>query len=325
MRLTGTVLSGTNNIFEVECDDRDENKNPVVRLCSFKSKRLKITEKYYNPLCPGDRVEIEIEEKSSEKGQILALLPRKNSFVRWNVKGRAPQLLASNLDQIILVTTPAEPEFRPRFIDRELVQAEYQGLNPVIVVNKCDLPEAAAPEFQKMISIWKSLGYEIHLVSAKTGEGIEGFSDLIRGKLSALVGQSGIGKSSLINATDSTLFLRTGELSQKYGKGCHTTTKGTLLHIKLKKSGSGEETASIIDTPGVRRFVLNEIEAENLALYFREMEPLIGKCKFGMNCKHESEPGCKILEAVDSGRISAERFESWQRIREEIRTGAWED
>jgi len=328
MQLEGTVLSGSNNIFEIECDDKDEEGSSIIRSCSFKSKRLKLDTKYYNPLAPGDRVVIEIESAKDEKGQILSLIPRKNAFLRWNIKGRAPQLLAANLDYIILVTTPGEPEFRPRFIDRELVQAEYQNLTPIIVVNKYDLPEAQDMDFQNRLSIWEELGYKVLRLSAKTGEGLQEFAELITGKLSALVGQSGIGKSSLVNVLDNSCVLKTGSLSKKYGKGSHTTTKGSLMHIHLNESivgGIQNVYASIIDTPGVRRFVLNGIEADDLALYFREFEPLIGKCKFGTNCKHESEPGCKILEAVEAGHISEERFESWQRIRDEIKTGSWED
>lgn len=328
MQLEGTILSGSNNIFEIECDDTDDEGNHIVRTCSFKSKRLKLNTRYYNPLAPGDRVQIEIEASEDEKGQILSLLPRKNAFLRWNIKGRAPQLLAANLDYIILVTTPGEPEFRPRFIDRELVQAEYQNLTPIIVVNKYDLPEAQDADFQNRILIWEEVGYKVLRLSAKSGEGLTEFAELLMGKLSALVGQSGIGKSSLVNVLDNTCVLKTGSLSRKYGKGSHTTTKGTLMHIHLNESimgGVQNAYASIIDTPGVRRFVLNDIDADELALYFPEMEKLVGTCKFGTNCKHETEPGCKILEAVQAGIISEERFESYLRIREEIRTGSWED
>ena len=328
IHLEGTVLSGSNNVFEIECDDTDDDGNHIRRACSFKSKRLKVETKFYNPLAPGDRVQIEIEDSEDEKGQILSLVPRKNAFIRWNIKGRAPQLLAANLDYIILVTTPGEPEFRPRFIDRELVQAEYQNLTPIIVVNKYDLPEAQDPDFQNRLSIWEEIGYKVLRISAKTGEGLPELAELITGKLSALVGQSGIGKSSLVNVLDNSCVLKTGSLSKKYGKGSHTTTKGTLMHIHLNESivgGVQNVYASIIDTPGVRRFVLNDIAADDLALYFPEMEKLVGSCKFGTNCKHESEPGCKILEAVEAGLISEERFESWQRIREEIKTGSWED
>lgn len=324
----GTVLSGSNNTFEVECDEKDADGNPVICHCSFKSKRLKLDNDYYNPLAPGDTVTIETESLDSKKGQILSLIPRKNAFVRWNVKGRAPQLLAANIDYIILVTTPSEPEFRPRFIDRELVQAEYQNLVPIIAVNKYDLKEAQNPDFQNRLSIWEELGYTVLRISAKTGEGLSELAELINGKISALVGQSGIGKSSLVNVLDNSCVLKTGSLSQKYGKGCHTTTKGTLIHLHLNESlvgGIKNAYASIIDTPGVRRFILNGISYENLASYFPEMRPYIGTCKFGASCMHKTEPGCKILEAVYAGKISEERFESWQRISEEIRTGSWSD
>lgn len=328
--ITGTVLSGSNNVFDIECEEKDSDGNSfkTVRSCAFKSKRLKVDAKYYNPLAPGDKVEIEFEDDNDEKGLITSLYPRKNSFVRWNVKGRAPQLLAANLDYIILVTTPGEPEFRPRFIDRELAQAEFENLTPIILVNKYDLQEAQDPDFQNRLSIWEELGYKVLRVSAKTGEGLPELAGLLSDKLSAFVGQSGIGKSSLINVLDSTVVLKTGSLSKKYGKGCHTTTKGTLMHIHLNESlvnGIPNAYASIIDTPGVRRFVLNAIPAEELALYFREIKPLVGKCKFGASCRHETEPGCKILEAVYSGAISEERFKSYQTIRNEIETGSWAD
>lgn len=326
-QLTGTVLSGSNNIFEVESIN-EEDGSSFIRSCTLKSKRLKSDKKYYNPLAPGDVVEIEVDDMEDKKGQITNLVPRKNEFVRWNVKGRAPQLLAANLDYILLVTTPEEPDFRPRFIDRELAQAEHQDITPVIVVNKCDLPMAQDPDFQFRLSNWEELGYKVFRISAKTGEGLTELAGFIQGKLCALVGQSGIGKSSLVNVLDDTCVLKTGSLSKKYGKGSHTTTKGTLMHIKLKESlvgGIHGPATSIIDTPGVRRFVLHDIPAEDLALYFKEMAPMVGQCTFGMSCTHTSEPGCKILEAVYSGVISEERFDSWKRICEEIRTGSWCD
>lgn len=328
-KVTGTVLNGSNNVFDVACDDEDSpSADPHIYECSFKGKRLDTDSKYYNPLAPGDRVEIETDDFDEDKGQILSLLPRKNKFVRWNVKGRCPQILAANLDNLLLVTTPDEPPFRARFIDRELAQAEFQGLEPIIIVNKYDLPAAQDVDFQNRLSIWQELGYTVLKISAKTGEGMTELAALLAGKLSALVGQSGVGKSSLVNVLDSSVVLKTGSLSQKYGRGTHTTTKGTLMHIHLNESlveGLPNVYASIIDTPGVRRFVLHDIAADDLALYFREMKPLVGKCAFGMSCRHKSEPGCKILEGVYAGEISEERFESWQRIKEEIETGNWSD
>ena len=158
--MQGTVLAGTNNTFTVECDD------DVTRFCTIKGKVLKSDKQFYNPLAPGDVVEVESDPINEEKGQVISLLPRKNTFLRWNVKGRCPQLLASNLDYLILVTTPDEPPFRPRFIDRALAQAEHQGITPIVVCNKYHLAEAMqndgrTEEFDQIdrrLTIWGQLG-----------------------------------------------------------------------------------------------------------------------------------------------------------------------
>ncbi|MCR5289696.1 MAG: ribosome small subunit-dependent GTPase A [Treponema sp.] len=319
--MQGTVLGGTNNIFSVECEDT------IIRQCTLKGKKLKTDTQSYNPLAPGDFVEVECDILDAEKGQITECLPRKNAFVRWNIKGRSPQLLAANLDYLLLVTTPEEPPFRPRFIDRELAEAEYEEITPIIVVNKYDLPAANDIDFQNRLSIWESLGYTVLRISAKTREGLPELAQLIQNKACALVGQSGVGKSSLINVLDNTCVLKTGSLSQKYGKGSHTTTKGTLIRLHLNESIMGYKNAisSVVDTPGVRRFILHNIPAADLAFYFREFKPLLGSCTFGMSCTHLTEPGCKIMEAVHAGSISEERYDSWQRICKEIKTGSFED
>lgn len=328
--MEGLILAGTNNLFSVECEDE------VIRSCTIKGKVIKTEKEFYNPIAPGDVVKIEVDSLNDKKGQIISLKPRKNTFLRWNVKGRCPQLLACNLDYLILVTTPDEPPFRPRFTDRALAQAEHQGITPVIVCNKWDLAEkmqldGREEEFNKIekrLSIWEELGYRVLRISAKTGEGMQEFAELLEDHLSAFVGQSGVGKSSLINVMDNSCVLRTGSLSKKYGRGNHTTTKGTLIHLVLNETlteGVQGRKADIIDTPGIRRFVLDDIEADDVALYFREFEPFIGKCKFGLDCKHDTEPGCEIKAALERGDITEERYDSWKRIAHEIRTGEWED
>ncbi|HBG66540.1 MAG TPA: ribosome small subunit-dependent GTPase A [Treponema sp.] len=320
--MQGLILNGSKNVFEVECDDA------ITRDCSIKGKILKTDSGYYNPLAPGDIVELDDATLEEDKGQITALVPRRNEYVRWNIKRRLPQLLAANLDYLLIVTTPDQPPFRPRFIDRAIAQAEYEKITPVIVCNKYDIPAAQDDELQERLHIWENIGYTVLRLSAKTGEGMMELAELLSNKLTALVGQSGVGKSSIINVLDNNVVLKTGSLSQKYGRGCHTTTKGSLMHIKLDEALTGGirgVTANIIDTPGVRRFLLHDISAENLALYFREFVPFLGKCAYGMSCSHLSERDCAVKQAVEEGHISRERYESWQRIQEELRTGSFED
>ena len=206
----------------------------------------------------------------------------------------------------------------------------------MVVCNKWDLAEAMQTDgneaeyeqIDRRLQIWEELGYKVLRISAKTGEGMQQFAELLENHLSAFVGQSGVGKSSLINVMDNSCVLKTGSLSKKYGRGSHTTTKGTLIHLTLNESlleGIKGRRADIIDTPGIRRFVLDDVAADDLALYFKEFEPFIGKCKFGLNCSHISEPGCAVKQAVEDGQITQERYDSWHRISEEIRTGSWED
>lgn len=328
--MQGLIIAGTNNLFTVECEDE------VTRNCTIKGKVIKSDKEFYNPIAPGDVVEIEPDPLNDKKGQVLSILPRRNTFLRWNIKGRCPQLLACNLDYLILVTTPDEPPFRPRFIDRALAQAEHQGITPVIVCNKFDLAEKMRQdgredefdEIEKRLSIWEDLGYKVLRISAKTGEGMTEFAELLEDHLSAFVGHSGVGKSSLVNVLDDSVVLKTGSLSKKYGRGSHTTTKGTLVHLTLNETlteGVHGRKANIIDTPGIRRFILDDIQASDVPLYFREIEPFVGKCKFGLGCSHITEPGCAITQAVRDGNITEERYDSFQRIADEIRTGRFED
>ena len=320
--MQGLILNGTKNVFEIECEDG------LIRDCSIKGKILKAGEGYYNPLAPGDRVMLDDSTLEEEKGLITDLIPRKNEFVRWNIKKRQPQLLAANLDYLLIVTTPDEPPFRPRFIDRAIAQAEYEGIEPVIVCNKYDLPAAQDDIFQDQLKVWEEMGYKVIRSSARTREGIEELAHLIENKLSALVGQSGVGKSSITNVLDNNVVLKTGSLSQKYGKGTHTTTKGALIHLQLDEAlmgGLHGSTADIIDTPGVRRFLLHDITADNLALYYKDFVPYLGKCEFGMSCSHISEKGCAVKKAVEDGKISPLRYDSWLRITEEMKSGSFED
>jgi len=318
--IQAVVLCGSNNSFDVETDDG------LVRLCSLKGKKLKDCGGCYNPLAPGDRVEILPDELDPARGQIVSLVKRRNRFERWNQKGKSAQLLAANLDYVVCVTTPSCPPFRPRFVDRALIQADAAEIPVLILLNKADLPVNA--DIEDRLADWERLGYEILRVSAATGYGLDRLRERLAGRRSALVGQSGVGKSSLLNALCVNLDLRTAALSQKFDRGTHTTTRGRLYHLPdlpSFESPCAPLRTSIIDTPGVRRFVLHGIEPDQLALYFREMQGLVGRCSFGLSCSHQHEPGCKILEAVYSGVIHEQRYDSWRRIKDELAGGKWAD
>ncbi len=316
--MNGLILNGSKNVFQVECEDG------AVRDCAIKGKILKNVEDCYNPLAPGDIVVLDDETLESDRGLIASLVERKNRFVRWNIKKRQPQILAANLDFLLIVTTPEQPNFKPNFIDRALAQAEKEEIVPVIVCNKYDLPKSADREFQAHLKMWESIGYKVIRSSARTGEGIEELAHFIENKTCAFVGQSGVGKSSIINVLDNSVVLKTGSLSKKYGKGCHTTTKGTLFHLELNEAlmgGLKDSRANIIDTPGVKTFLFHDISADNLQFYYREFAPYIGKCKFGMSCSHINESGCALKKAVEEGKISSLRYDSWLRCTEELKSG----
>lgn len=298
--MEGLVIAGTNNFFTVERKDEKQF------LCSIKGKVLKLDGNVYNPLCPGDI--IEFEEVEDGKGVITSLQTRKNVLTRLNIKTCNPQFLAANIDLIICVTTPSSPPFRPRFVDRVMVQAEKEGIPVLVLVNKVDLPFDSS--FDARISNWQKYEYEVLKVSATENINIEALRKRIKKLKVAVVGQSGVGKSSVLNALYPSLSLKTSTISYKYDRGVHTTTKAMLFKI--------DETL-IIDTPGIRNFSLWGINEKELISYFPDMKEFEGKCKFGLSCKHEKETGCQVLKALDEGLILYDRYESYLRMKEEIR------
>ena len=308
--MQGLVLSGANNFFAVRTPEGN-----VVR-CSIKGKKLKESRGYYNPLAPGDTVDIEYDTIHPDQGQITALVPRRNGFIRWNQKTRSPQLLAANIDLLLCVTTPANPPFRPRFTDRTLVQAAAEGIPALIIVNKIDLgiPESV----RERIRDWQRIGVQVCEVSAKTGEGLESLVRLLSGKTCAVTGQSGVGKSSLLNSLDPSLALKTADISFKYDRGIHTTTQGVFLPMTFTAHDGTRLPFNIIDTPGIRHFALWGIKPEEVIFYFPEMEATAIQCTFGLSCSHIHERGCRILEELDAGHIHPDRYESWRSMRDEL-------
>ncbi|MCL2761936.1 MAG: ribosome small subunit-dependent GTPase A [Treponema sp.] len=294
--MNGLVLRGSRNIFTVQMGNGDELQ------CRIKGKILKDAEGFYNPLAPGDRVKLETD-------MIIALEERKNLFSRFNQKGNCPQLLAANVDLVLCMTTRVSPPFRPRFLDRVLLQADIAGIPAVIVCNKVDIANNDV-DIDERLEDYKRLGYTVLELSAVTGKGIDELRKTISGKYAVLVGQSGVGKSSLINALLPELNIKTGAINEKYDRGNHTTTLAFMVEVA--------PDTNIIDTPGIRRFVPAGIGPQEVALHMREFAPLAGKCTYGLSCSHRIEPGCKIMEAVAAGIIHEDRYESFMRIHDEL-------
>ncbi|MCL2191235.1 MAG: ribosome small subunit-dependent GTPase A [Treponema sp.] len=310
--MSGMVLYGSKNIFAVRPDGMAGKLE-----CRLKGKILKDAEGFYNPLAPGDRVKVQTDRPGT--GMIVALEERKNMFSRFNQKGGSSQLLAANIDQVLCITTRRSPPFRPRFLDRVLLQADIAEIPAIIICNKIDLDERVGHDGRldadERLEDFRRIGYDLVEVSAKTGQGLDLLRRCIAGKRSVLTGQSGVGKSSLLNALVPGLDIRTGAVNEKYDRGNHTTTLASM--IELPGFSEAADTC-IIDTPGIRRFVPDGIDKDGLVVHLREFAPLAGKCTYGLSCSHRREPGCKIMEAVDAGVIHEDRYESFLRIFDEL-------
>ncbi|MCL2765048.1 MAG: ribosome small subunit-dependent GTPase A [Treponema sp.] len=300
----GLVIRSSRNIMVVRMESGEELE------CRIKGKVLKGCENFYNPLAPGDWVIAE-RQKDSGSALVLSVEKRRNLFCRYNQKGDASQLLAANIDLVLCVCTAVSPPFRPRFIDRVLLQADIAEIDAVVICNKTDLFHDDI-DIDERLEEYSRIGYRLLRISAKTGEGIDELRSGIAGKTCVLTGQSGVGKSSIINALEPKLDLKEGELNEKYDRGVHTTTMSFMFDIPSC------EDAKIIDTPGVRQFIPDGIEAGELITVMRGFAPLAGKCSFGLSCSHKTERGCKILEAVHAGVIHEDRYESFIRIMDDL-------
>lgn len=250
----------------------------------------------------GDRVRIRIIEPGV--GAIEAVEPRTRVLSRRAPGGRREQILLANPDQVAFVVAAAEPEPNLRMLDRLLVVAERESLPAAILVNKIDLTGRKAAE--EIFEAYPPLGYPVVFVSVKSGKGIDEVRRLFQGKISALAGKSGVGKSSLLNAIQPGAGMPTQAISQSTGKGRHATVFPELIPL----SGGGY----IADTPGLKAFALWDIEPEEVDGYFRELRPLVQECAFS-DCTHLHEPDCAVVRAVEDGRVDPGRYESYVRIR----------
>ncbi len=301
----GVVIRKTNNSYLIETSGG-------TLTCGLAG-RLK-NETRIDPVVIGDVVRwIEI---GSETGQIVEVLPRRNHLARRSAvpmpSAHAHEhLIAANVDQIVAVFAAANPCPAWNLLDRYLVSAESAQIPAAICLTKLDLvegrPEAA--EIRAVMAEYQAIGYPAILTSAVTGAGLGELNLSLRDRLSVLVGKSGVGKTSLLNAIEPGLGLRVQETSQKTGKGRHTTTHFETFAL----AGGG----FIIDTPGIREFGLWDVEQDDLALFFPEMRSLVGACKFGLDCQHDQEPGCAIRQAVGAGAISPYRYQSYLKLKRE--------
>lgn len=269
-----------------------------------------------NLIVVGDEVHIKIINKDSMEGVIEEILPRKSKLSRpspHDKSGLSEQIIVANLDQIVIVVSTMHPPIKPGLIDRYLAAAEFLELTPVVCINKIDLVE---PDLiKRILAPYRALGYECHEVCAINKTGIEPVMEKLHGKTSVIAGHSGVGKSSLLNAIQPDLKLKTGNISAWHDKGKHTTSAISLMPLAIG--------GFVVDTPGIREFGLWGITQENLAFYFTEFRPFIDDCKFSP-CSHLHEPSCAIKAALADGKISAERYESYVRIYESLSSGRWD-
>ncbi|MHB9294327.1 ribosome small subunit-dependent GTPase A [Pillotina sp. SPG140] len=295
--MKGLVVRGSHNIFSVYAEGQTVE-------CRIKGKILKELPGYYNPLAPGDIVECVLNVQSPQYGFITAVEERKTVFSRHNQN--MIQLIACNIDIVLCVTTLNAPPFRPRFLDRLLIQADSAAIPVAIIVNKSDL-SLEEQAIEERLNDFTRLGYTVLKISAKTGSGITALKQLIHGHVCALIGQSGVGKSSIVRILNPNIKVRVGSLNDKYDRGNHTTVMAELLEA--------DEQTRIIDTPGIRTFIPT-VPPKDSIYYFREFAPLEGTCTYGVSCSHRNEKGCAILQAVQYGTIHRDRYESFIRLRD---------
>ena len=269
-----------------------------------------------NPLAVGDIVTIETENELEDTVTITVIHDRKNYINRRSpANKRQHHIIASNIDQSLLVATLREPRTSQGFIDRFLVAAESFHVPAIIIINKADLfREKERKQFEAWREMYEDIGYKVLLTSIQNSESIDTIRALLKDKTTLMSGHSGVGKSTLINALMPNLDLKTREISGWSGKGLHTTTYAEMFDLPF--------SGSIIDTPGMREFGHVDISRQELSHYFPEMRRLLQHCQFN-NCLHTNEPGCAVKEAVEQELISVDRYISYCTILDSIETDEW--
>lgn len=297
-KFTATVVRATGSWYDVLHDGE------TVR-CRIRGRlRLKGV-RSTNPVVVGDEVACEADEGGDYV--IADILPRRNYVIRRASNlSKESHIIAANVDQALLMASLRSPETPTEFVDRFLVACEAYKVPVTILLSKLDLQDAeAVAEFR---AVYEGAGYRVLEVSVREGRGVEEVRELLAGRTTLVSGNSGVGKSTLIQAIDPSLDIRTGEISESHHKGRHTTTFSTMYPL----AGGG----AVIDTPGIKGFGLIDIDEAELWHYFPEMMRVAPACRF-YNCTHTHEPGCAVTEAVKAGEIAWPRYESYLKIRDE--------
>jgi ribosome biogenesis GTPase len=277
------------------------------RLCALRGSLSASDTGFTNVVAVGDRVIV--SENGDEQGVVESVLPRRSALSRPDsFAGHLRQVIVANADQVLVVASWREPAFWPELVDRYLIGAERSNLAAILCVNKVDLAEDAA-ECRAALKPYETLGCRVLFTSAATGEGIDELREILRGRMTALAGLSGVGKSSLLNAVQPGLNLKAGEVSERKHEGRHTTTQVRLLPLEMG--------GYVADTPGVRDWGLGGLSRAELLGYYPELAKAARGCRFG-NCAHIGEPGCAVRAAAREGRLSWMRYESYRKIYESL-------
>ena len=305
-KIQGRVIRARSGFYDVQRDDF--TLRCTLRGRIKREQRSEIGRRIYaDPVAVGDAVTfIQLDD---EEGVIEELLPRRTKLSRQYPGKReaVEQVVVANADRVIVIISTRLPDLNLRFLDRFLILAENGGMDAVVCLNKIDLIDSEEQEkMTSLFSAYRSLGYEVIYTSTKGSPRVRDLRRAMEGKFSVIVGASGVGKSSLLNAVQPGLGLRVGEVGKKSEKGKHTTTLVELFPLDF-----GGEVA---DTPGIREVGLWGIETEDLEHYFPEMEPYLGNCQYN-DCSHLGEPGCAVIEAVNAGTISPVRHRSYVALR----------
>ncbi|MEL6969480.1 MAG: ribosome small subunit-dependent GTPase A [Bacteroidota bacterium] len=302
----GVITKSTGSWYSVRLADG------TTVACRIGGKFRKDDKRLTNPIAVGDRVKIVIEVHDEGTGVIRTILPRENYVVRQSPrKKHSLHLIASNIDQAIVVMTIRQPKLKQGFIDRFLLMTEPFNIPTIIAFNKVDVYKEEDIEILAYLQdVYEDIGYDTLILSATEGHGLDEFKEVLTGKTSLIGGQSGVGKSTLINAIAPDLDLRTGDISDYSGKGQHTTTFAEMFELPFG--------GLLIDTPGIKTLSFNYLEPIDVAHNFREFFAASEGCKFGGNCLHRSEPGCAVKAGLEDGTFSELRYANYLTLLDEM-------